>query len=156
MDTIVFRREFRDACAQNRCGKFGKNWMCPPDAGDIDEMIARAKRYGGAVVFQTIGALEDSYDVEGMHEAAKKHSAMMQALAARLGDIAKDYLILGAGGCNICARCAKMDDLPCVHPDQAIASLEAYGIAVSELAAACSLNYSNGANTVTFFGGILY
>ena len=26
---------FRTLCEQNVCGSYGKNWMCPPDAGDI-------------------------------------------------------------------------------------------------------------------------
>lgn len=49
---ITFDRGFRALCEQNACGNYGKSWMCPPDAGDIDTLIARAKSYEIAVVYQ--------------------------------------------------------------------------------------------------------
>ena len=155
-DSIVFRREFRAACEQNLCGKFGKCWMCPPDVGDIDEMIARAKTYSRVLVFSTIGQLEDSYDIEGMQDAARKHNALIQTIAGKLSGMLEDPLILGAGSCHVCTRCAKLDNIPCVHPDKAVPSLEAHGIAVSQLAEICGMNYINGQNTVTYFGGVLF
>jgi predicted metal-binding protein len=156
VEKIPFRREFRAACEQNTCGKHGTCWMCPPDVGDIDEMIARAKRYGNALVFQSIGSLEDSFDIEGMQDAAKRHNDLAQTLARELAPVLKKPLRLGAGACHVCDRCACRDHLPCRHPEQAVASLEAYGIAVSELAALADLNYINGQNTVTYFGGFLF
>jgi len=155
---IKFSREFRDACAQNVCGKYGTCWMCPPDVGDIDEMIAHAKEYAHIMVFQSIGQLEDSFDFEGMEAAAVKHNALTMAVAEQVGGLTqiKNPLILGAGACHICARCTRLDNLPCAQPDKAVPSLEAYGIAVSELAKISGLEYINGVNTVTYFGGVLF
>jgi len=154
---IKFSHAFRDACAQNVCGKYGTCWMCPPDVGDIDEMIAHAKEYEHIMVFQSIGQLEDSFDFEGMQEAAVKHNALTMTVAEQIGNMAhiKKPLILGAGACHICNRCTRLDSLPCAHPDKAIPSLEAYGVAVSELAKISGLEYINGVNTVTYFGGVL-
>ena len=42
----------------------------------------------------------------------------------------------------------------CVSPDDAIASLEAHGIFVSNLAQSSDMKYINGKNTVTYFGAI--
>ena len=67
-----------------------------------------------------------------------------------------NYLHLGAGGCGLCEKCAKLDDLPCRYPKEALASLEAYGVFVSETAKHAGLQYINGANTVTYFGIILF
>ena len=153
---INFRREFRAACEQNTCGKYQKCWMCPPDVGDIDEMIARAKTYENALVFQMVEPLEDSFDIEGMQAAAKKHTALTAALAEAVRPRLPGALTLGAGACHICEVCARLENKPCLHPEKAIASLEAYGIAVSELAEYCGMNYINGPNTVTFFGGFLF
>lgn len=154
---IPFRREFRAACEQNTCGKFGRCWMCPPDVGDIDAMIEQAAAYRHALVYQTIGKLEDSFDIEGMEEAAFAHNALAQTLTDAVRPLlGKDMLRLGAGACHVCERCTRMDNEPCRHPDQALASLESYGIAVSELAALCKLKYINGTNTVTYFGAFLY
>lgn len=153
---IPFRREFRVACEQNTCGKFGTCWMCPPDVGDIDEMIEEAKAYRYAFVFQTVGRLEDSFDIEGMEAAAKRHNDITQALSSEVEPLLDHPLKLGAGACHVCDRCARLDEVPCRFPEKAIASLESYGIAVSELAPLCGMKYINGPNTVTYFGGFLY
>ncbi|MGI6403136.1 MAG: DUF2284 domain-containing protein [Oscillospiraceae bacterium] len=156
VSAIPFRREFRVACEQNACGKYGRCWMCPPDVGDIDKMIAQAKKYRYALVFQSIGQLEDSFDIEGMEAAAKEHNALMQRLAVQLAPLLGSFLKLGAGGCQVCPHCTRPDNQPCRHPDMAMASLEAYGIAVSELAELSGMKYINGSNTVTYFGGFLF
>lgn len=156
VDQIVFRREFRAACAQNICGKYGACWMCPPDVGEIDDMIAQAKRYTYILVFQSIHPLEDSFDIEGMQEGAIKHNALIQTLAEQLEDILKNPLKLGAGACHVCPSCSKAEHVPCPYPKRATASLEAYGIHVGELAVLSGLSYINGLNTVTYFGGFLF
>ena len=153
---ILFKREFRAACERNSCGKYGKCWMCPPDVGEIDEMINRARGYRHALVVQSIGRLEDSFDIEGMEYAAKRHNSIIQTLAAELDSMPGDSLKLGAGACRVCERCARADEESCRNPDKAIASLEAYGIAVSELSKTSGMNYVNGPNTVTFFGVFLF
>ena len=166
---MKFSSEFRTACAQNVCGKYGTCWMCPPDVGDIDDMIAEAKRYESIMVFQSIAQLEDSFDFEGMEDAAMKHNKITFTIAEKIRNTASSStlgkalltggqmpLILGAGACHICNRCTKLDNIPCAHPKKAIPSLEVYGIAVSELAAVSGMKYINGVNTVTYFGGVMY
>ena len=153
---IAFDRAFRDACARNICGKYGTNWMCPPSVGDIDEMISRAKSFGQMLVFQSISLLEDSYDIEGMRAAGKNHSALTLAIALAVRPMLEQSIMLGAGACGICGRCAKADDAPCRFPEKAAASLESYGISVTDLASLSGLKYINGQNTLTFFGGILF
>lgn len=99
---INFRREFREACAANSCGRYGACWMCPPAVGDIDEMIARARGYQTALVFQSIGQLEDSYDFEGMEAAGRVHHRLTRALAEKLLPALPGALVLGAGACGEC------------------------------------------------------
>ncbi|MEG1381435.1 MAG: DUF2284 domain-containing protein [Ruthenibacterium sp.] len=153
---IPFEREFRKMCEQNACGMYGKSWMCPPFVGEIDTLIAQAQHYQTALVYQTIGTLEDSYDFEGMMEAGAKMNALTQKLRAAFDGSLKNALHLGAGGCRVCEKCAKRDEKPCRFPEQALSSLEAYGISVSQLAALCDMKYINGQNTVTYFGAILF
>ena len=153
---IVFDRAFRDACAQNICGKYGTCWMCPPDVGDIDKMIAEAKGFKCMMVFQSVRQLEDSFDIEGMEAAAIAHNRLTLAVAAGACGLVENPLTLGAGACHVCPRCTRLDEKPCAQPKKAIPSLEAYGIAVSELAESSGLKYINGENTVTYFGGVLF
>lgn len=157
VDSISFDKAFRDMCASNVCGNYGKNHMCPPNVGEIDALIREAKTYSHALVYQTVGLLEDSYDFEGMMEAGQIHNDLVQNVRDLFDKACgKKALHLGAGGCRICPVCAGKTGEPCRFPDKAIPSLEAYGINVSELAAQCGMRYINGENTVTYFGAALF
>lgn len=157
VSAIIFDRSFRQLCEMNSCGKYGRCWMCPPDAGDIDEMIARAKEYRQGMFFQTIYPLEDSFDIEGMLAAGVRHNEVAEKLAKELVPLmGEDTIALGAGACQKCDECSRINSEPCRFPSEAVSSLESYGIAVSQLAEACGLKYINGVNTVTYFGGFLY
>lgn len=154
---IRFDRAFRDVCATNACGNYGRCWMCPPDAGGIDELMAEARSFDTALVFQTVDPLEDSFDFEGMMDAAARSSRLNQALTGllRQGGFPR-WLQLGAGGCHVCPVCARRTNEPCRHPELALASLETYGVDVAKLAEAAGMKYINGQNTVTFFGAVLF
>ena len=78
VNNISFDTAFRSMCASNACGNYGKSYMCPPDIGEIDDLIREAKTYSQAVVYQTVGLLEDSYDFEGMMEAGRFHNDLAQ------------------------------------------------------------------------------
>lgn len=144
---------FRAMCEANMCGRYGKCYTCPPDVGEINTLIAKLKSYKFALVYQTVGMLEDSFDIEGMQEAGAKHCELVIEMQKEYGS---DVLHLGAGGCPLCERCAKATNEPCRHPNEAIASLEAHGVNVSKLAAASGMKYINGQNTVTYFGAMLF
>lgn len=156
-DLIITDRIFRDMCASNACGMYGKCYMCPPDIGDIDTLMAEVKKYDCALVYQTVSALEDSYDYEGMIEAKKSAAMLATKLRKTFGELCRaDSLHLGAGGCGICSVCAKRTGEPCRFPDLALPSLEGYGINVSALAKTADMKYINGQDTVTYFGAILF
>lgn len=154
---VQFDPYFRTMCESNACGNYGKCWMCPPSAGDIHSLIQEAQSYDRVLVYQTVGQLEDSFDFEGMMEAARTHNL----LALKLGKLFASLpfprkLHLGAGGCHVCPVCAKRTEEPCRHPDLAMPSLETYGINVSQLASSGGLKYIHGENTVTYFGSLLF
>ncbi len=148
-------RSFRTLCESNACGAFGKCWMCPPDVGDIDSLMAVLATYDRALVFQSVGMLEDSFDMEGMGEAADAHAARTLQIREACRDLLPpDFLCLAAGGCHGCPICAKAEGNPCRFPHRALASLEAYGVNVSQLAKTAGMRYINGQNTVTYFSAI--
>ena len=156
-DLIETDRVFRDICASNGCGMYGKCYMCPPDIGDIDALMADVREYDYALVYQTVSELEDSFDFEGMVEAKKIFRPIAQKLRDVFCDMGiKMVLHLSAGGCGVCKVCAKRTNEPCRFPEKAIPSLEAYGINVSRLASAAEMKYINGQNTVTYFGAVLF
>ena len=90
---IVLSAEFRRICEGNGCGYYGRCWMCPPDTGDIETAMAQVRRYPWALLYQTIGAIEDSFDIEGMEECAREHARVSQRVQQAVH-----------GGLNIHAR----------------------------------------------------
>lgn len=150
-------RIFRDMCAANACGVYGKCYMCPPDVGDIEVLMEEIQNYKYALVYQTISELEDSFDFEGMIAAKKRTYPLAQSLRRVFSDLDISHVLhLGAGGCGVCESCAKRTGEPCRAPELAMPSLEAYGINVSELAKSAGMKYINGQNTVTYFGAVLF
>ena len=156
-EQIVYSESFRDICRGNQCGCYGKCWVCPPDIGEIDDLIAQAKTYPRGVLYQTIGTLEDSFDIDSMMAAGQYHAQVSSRIQTALpGLLQKPFLHLGCGGCHLCEICAKRSGEPCRHPVLALPAMEGYGIDVYNTACSTSLNYINGTNTVTYFGLILF
>lgn len=154
---IETHRSFRDMCVANTCGMYGRCYMCPPDIGNIDTLMQQIKQYRYALVYQTVTEIADSYDFEGMLEAKKRTYPVAQKLRGIFADMGlTEVLHLGCGGCGVCDVCAKISDEPCRFPGLALPSLEAYGIHVSQLAKTAGMKYTNGQNTVTYFGAVLF
>ena len=80
VDSIVLSASFRDICKTNSCGMYGRCWMCPPDIGEIEPLMAEVRTYRYGLLYQTIADIEDSFDIEGMQEAAKQHVHVGQRL----------------------------------------------------------------------------
>ena len=151
---VVFSAMFRDLCAANSCGQYGLCHMCPPDIGDIHELMRTAQQYDRGLLYQTVGTLEDSFDIEGMLEAGKQHNACASRIRDGLSG-EEGLLHLSSGGCRMCERCTKRDGQPCSFPEHALSSLEAYGVDVYNTAMNAGLKYHHGTNTVTYFGMVL-
>ena len=156
-EKVVLSPTFRDICQSNGCGNYGRCYMCPPDVGEIEPLIARVRSYPKGLLYQTIHEIEDSFDFEGMMEGGKLHMLCSQKLQATLAPhLPKGFLHLTAGGCRLCDTCAKQKEAPCPFPDKALPSLESYGVDVYQTASSTSLKYINGQNTVTYFGMVLF
>lgn len=153
---VPFDLSFRDLCRSNACGMYGQCWMCPPYVGEAEDLVARARTFPWALVYQTISPLEDSFDIEGMLAAGERQNQLARSvrkLLEQAGGV--EFLQLGAGGCRRCSVCARRTGEPCRFPGEAMSSLEAYCIDVSRLAERCGMRYINGADTVTYFGAVL-
>ncbi len=154
---VVLSADFRDICAANQCGKYDRCWVCPPAVGEIDALMRDIGRFSHAVLFQTVYPIEDSFDIEGMERAVRRHTAVTQRVKRRVQTMSLgEYLLLSCGGCTLCKACTKPSGQPCRHPDLTVAPMEAYGIDVYRTACRTALPYINGKNTVTYFGILLW
>ena len=156
-ENIVLSAQFRDICKSNQCGKYGKCWVCPPELPDVATVMETVSRFDHALWYQTISAIEDSFDIEGMIEAGDRHVQVSQRLQTAVkGLLQQELLHLTCGGCHLCPTCAKAEGLPCRMPAKALPSLEGYCVDVYNTTKDTDLKYINGQNTVTYFGMILY
>ncbi len=153
---VPFDPKFRAFCESNACGNYKKSWSCPPYAGEAEELIAHALTFPTAVVYQTIGEIEDSYDIEGMFEVGKEHDVIAKKIKTYCKELGfLQYESIGCGSCRTCGDCTAPKGEPCRLPDQLIVSIDAYTVYVAELAKRCDMKYMNGENTVTYFGMVL-
>lgn len=150
---IRFSQEVRGMCAVNTCRQYGKTWACPPAIGTVEECRARVQRYDRMLAFSVKYDLEDSFDYEGMVAGMQQFKETCRILHEGLRGQVEDFLLLANEGCDKCEKCT-YPDAPCRFPDQTHGALEGYGIFVSELAKQAGIHYINGANTVTYFGGV--
>lgn len=152
---LIFSDGVRKLCEVNSCGQYGKTWACPPGVGSLTECKEKVLKYENLFVFTTMHPLEDSFDFEGMEDGKAKHNQVCPAIANLFREHYEDLLILSAEGCSRCDACT-YPDAPCRFPETLFPSIESYGVEVNRLAAKAGVNYINGANTVTYFGCILY
>lgn len=154
---VITSEEFRKVCQSNGCGSYGRCWVCPPDVGDIQLLIARLRAYANGLLYQTVTPIEDSFDIEGMLEAGQAHTRLSQRIHQAVTPLlSAPCLHLTCGGCRLCDECTRREGLPCRHPDEALPSLEGYGVDVYQTTRDTSLHYINGQNTVTYFGMVLF
>jgi len=157
-EDVRLYREVRRLCEQNACGRYGRNWQCPPHVGPLEETAARFRAFSHGLLVQTVGDLEDSYDVEGMGRIQTEHQRRVRRIAASIHDdpAIDTTLALGAGPCDVCETGSILEEAPCPIPDRAMPSVEAFGMNVKEVVESCGLQYMGGANTVSYVGLILY
>ncbi len=152
---VVFSPEVRKMCEVNTCGNYNKTWACPPAIGSYDECVGKCLAYDNALIFTGKYELEDSYDYPGMQLGLKQFKKLARAVGREAKMRLKDFLLLSNEGCDLCESCT-YPGAACRFPDLSNGSLEGYGILVSDTAKVAGINYINGQNTMTYFGGLFF
>lgn len=147
--TIELRQEVRDMCAANTCGKYDKNWSCPPGCGSLEELRARIAGYTEGVLVQSVGELEDEMDGETMMETERRHKATFYRFLDELLPQYPGLLALGTGCCTQCKRCT-YPDAPCRFPERQVSSMESYGMLVLQVCKDNDMQYYYGPCTISY------
>lgn len=153
-DQIPFSPGVREICREE-CPRYGKSWSCPPAVGSVAACREQSLKYAYSFVFSTIAEETDLSDMGGMLLTRKEH----ERIAEKVGEIFRAHdpkaLLLSAQSCEKCAQCT-YPSAPCRYPDQMYPCVESYGILVPELARICGMDFTNGGDTLTWFGLILF
>ena len=57
MNALTPRREVREMCRADRCGKWNANWACPPGCGTLEDAAAAMGCFDAGVLVQGIADL---------------------------------------------------------------------------------------------------
>ena len=153
--TIELKEEVREMCASGKCAMYDKRWSCPPGCGTLDECRELLKGYTSGILVQSVGQLEDNFDIETMMETEAAHKERFYAMRRALADRGVEALAAGAGCCTICKECTYPDE-PCRFPDQKMSSMEALGMLVLEVCKANDMQYFYGENTIAYTSCFLF
>ena len=147
--TLTLRVEARDMCAAGKCKSYNKSWVCPPACGTFEEIYGKLAGYSKGLIVQTTAYLEDNFDYEGMQAAGALQKERFIRFRDALRERWPKLIALGSGSCRLCEACTWPDE-PCRHSDEAIISMEAAGLIVSDVCKANNINYYYGPNTLTY------
>jgi predicted metal-binding protein len=156
INTIHITQEVRDRCADNYCGFYGKNHMCPPAVGDLSHYQQLIQGYAKGLVFSKAYPVKNRYDYKSMVAAGLAFRETIQEINKQAKADQCDCTFFSAGTCGICESCSIQIDEPCRFPEDAIPSLEAAGIDVVSLSRSLGMTYNNGADKVTYFGLVVF
>lgn len=147
--------EVRNMCADGRCRRYNASWSCPPACGTLEKTEKQMRQYEDGLLVQTTGQLEDEFDAEGIKRTEQLHKRNFASLARQCRIMEPGCLPLSAGSCTVCPRCT-YPDRPCRFPHRQFASMEAFGLLVSEVCEKAGLQYYYGPRTITFSSCILF
>ena len=152
--TLQPREEVRAMCKADKCGAYGKNHTCPPACGALDLCAERMAGFQKGILVQTVGQLQKTIDTKGYRRAEQTHLQRFAELCEAVRLCHPNALCLGTGGCRVCKVCSYPQ--PCRFPQQAVSSMEAYGLFVTEVCRDNGLPYHHGEKTVTYTACILF
>jgi predicted metal-binding protein len=146
----------RKYCADNLCGCYGKNYMCPPQAGSIEETKARLGEYNRGILVECSTPLDVKRDIKGLNKTKLDfHRKILKTENYLKENGASRVLGLIGGNCSLCEPCYSQTGKPCAHPDRARSSLEAQGIDVMDLRRKLGLEAAFHADKITWTGCLL-
>lgn len=155
MSALTPRQDVRDMCRADRCGRWNASWSCPPACGTLEQTAADIRRFDAGIVVQTTGALADEFDYAAMEDIQRRHKRSFESFARQVRLLTGECLPLSAGSCTLCRRCT-YPDRPCRFPQRRMASMEAYGLLVSDVCRRSGLGYYYGTGTMTYTSCVLY
>lgn len=148
------------------CRRYGRCWACPPNAGTIEENIARVGKYSRFLVFSTVWEVSDAFNFDACLFVRKEHEALTREFRKKLlegygltkasleEDPEPPVYVLSAG-CSICETCACPEE-PCRHPEDRLMSMESHGILIMKLVEDLGLTFAYDGTTVVYFSAVLF
>ena len=153
---LVFQPRVRAACAENRCGHYGANYMCPPHLDALRSLPALAADFRAGWLLQRGEALDVAHDPAGLTRSKLGfHRAVLALEAAARAEGHPEALGFMCGCCVLCEPCALTALEPCRHPAEARISMEGLGVDVLDLLERAGLDPAFHPDRVAWVGCLL-
>jgi predicted metal-binding protein len=144
----------RGYCRANRCGTYGRNYMCPPYCGTLEKIAGKLADYTGAWLLQYSVPLDVKHDRPGVEAAKLDFHRKLLALEKEFPPESRVWGLIG-GSCGLCESCNVLRGRPCARPGEARSSLEAIGISVAVLLGSLRMKLEFRDDVITWTGAIL-
>jgi predicted metal-binding protein len=156
-ELLVPEKRIRELCLEDKCGNYGKHYMCPPHIGSLEELEARLKKFQRGILLQYSKSLDVRNDNEGLKQSKLDFHNKILRLEELLrnGGINDVWGMIG-GSCELCEICRAKRSEPCPYPSEARTSLTSLAIDVLALLDKFGLDNKFHPGKITWTGGILF
>jgi predicted metal-binding protein len=144
----------RNYCRANKCGTYGRNYMCPPYSGMLEKLRHKLRDYTAGWLLQYSVPVDVKNDRPAVTRAKLDFHHKVLELEKVFPRESRPWGLIG-GHCGLCETCSVLRGKPCAHPGQARSSLEAVGIDVAKLLGNVGLALEFLPDRVTWTGAIL-
>ena len=155
-EQIPVNETFRVYCQENRCGKYGANYSCPPDCGTVEQMRQRILSQSRVMVLSSQWEIQGPGDSQGIQQSRQAHNAGILRLLDTFRQEGLEGFAAGYSGCQLCSPCKRTQNQPCPFPQRRMSCMSAYCVDVGELARRCSLDFAWSEQRLYLFGMIAF
>ena len=158
-DAALLRPEerIREFCRVDRCGKYRRNYMCPPYVGTLEEIEARLQSYKNGLLLRFGRPMDVKNDAIQLRQSKLEFHEKVLQLEAKLLQSGVDRVWgMSGGDCSLCHACAARIDAPCPYPDKARTSLESIAVDVQGLLTCVGQDAGFRPDRITWTGCVLY
>lgn len=152
---LEFSRRIRWIC-EHECPMYGKSWACPPGVGTVDSCRGKCLGYEQCLMIATITEVADISDINETLATRPAHEKLTNQVRDLLREQGVQPYVLSTEACDICKRCAILDNQPCRMPEKMHPCVESHGINVIPMLESRGLEFQYGENVVTWISLLFY
>jgi predicted metal-binding protein len=144
----------RNYCRSNKCGTYGRNYMCPPYCGTLAKLRTKLRDYTGGWLLQYSVPLDVKNDRAGVDRSKLDFHRTVLEMEKAFPPEDRPWGLIG-GSCGLCETCNVLTGKACAHAAEARSSLEAVGINVAKLLESVGLSLEFRDDRITWTGAVL-
>ena len=150
-------QRIRDYCAENKCGNYNSNYMCPPYIGSVDGNKSWLAKFRRGILFQYVRTMDVRNDYAGvMQTKVDFHEKVLRMEEFYINKGITPIWGMIGGSCELCEVCEARIGKPCPYPDKARMSLESIAIDVVSLLDKVGLDSKFHHDKITWTGCVLF